>query len=238
MVYPRFEGIHAQVLGISVDSKHTLKAWAESLGGITYPLLADFYPHGQVSEMYDVMRAEGHSERAIYVLDDQGIIRFAKVYSMDEQPDNEELFAALEALLSPDERQRARQRWDSIERAAIAASPSAQAGMPGSTASLGRSTGAAFAGASALLQKEEEHQQLPVTLYCTPWCPDCRRVRAFFKERDITFAEFDITRDRAAAQKVRGWTGGYETTPTFDVGGTVVIGFKRAQLAALLNVPE
>lgn len=211
-----------------MDSKHTLKAWAENLGGITYPLLADFYPHGQVSEMYDVMRSEGHSERAIYIIDDQGIIRFAKVYPLDEQPDNEELFAALELLLAPDERLKARNQWDALERAAIAASPSMQA------------AGSAAAGTStAVLEKTaEETRQLEVTLYCTPWCPDCRRVRAFFKEREIAFSEHDITRDRAAAQQVRGWTGGYETTPTINVGGTVVVGFKRAQLASLLNVPE
>lgn len=235
MIYPRFEGIHAQVLGISVDSKYTLKAWADSLGGITYPLLADFYPHGQVSELYDVMRAEGHSERAIYIVDEQGIIRFARVYPLDEQPDNEELFAALEMLLTPDERLRARQNWDAIERAAIAASPSARLGA---SASAGAAAGVAAAYPPGPNLEDVQTPQLPVTLYCTPWCPDCRRVRAFFKERSVNFTEFDITRDRAAAQKVRGWTGGYETTPTFDVGGTVVIGFKRAQLAALLNVPE
>ena len=68
----RFEGVQTQVLGLSVDSTDCLRAWAESLGGITYPLLSDFYPHGQVAERYGVLRGVGSSERAIFVIDKSG----------------------------------------------------------------------------------------------------------------------------------------------------------------------
>jgi glutaredoxin len=180
-----------------------------------------------VASLYGVMRPEGHSERAIYVIDMQGIIRYVHIHPLDEQPDNEVLFGVLESLLTPVERAAARARWEAIERAAIAASPSAQAGQAGQAAALAPTAVA-----------EAVPAQLAVTLYCTPWCPDCRRVRLFFKERQVEFLEIDITRDRAAAQRVRGWTGGYETTPTIDVGGTAVIGFNRPRLSALLNVPE
>jgi peroxiredoxin len=43
-----FEAVNAQVLGISVDHVWSHKAFAEQLGGLSYPLLADFYPHGEV----------------------------------------------------------------------------------------------------------------------------------------------------------------------------------------------
>ena len=85
--------METQVLGLSVDSKDCLRAWAESLGGITYPLLSDFYPHGQVAAA--VRRAallRAYSERAIFVIDKRGVIRYVDVHDIGEQPDNEVLF--------------------------------------------------------------------------------------------------------------------------------------------------
>jgi glutaredoxin len=75
-----------------------LKAWAESLGGIDYPLLSDFYPHGKITNSYGVLRTEGYPERAIIVIDKLGIIRYIDVHNIDEQPDNEELFKVLESI--------------------------------------------------------------------------------------------------------------------------------------------
>jgi alkyl hydroperoxide reductase subunit AhpC len=49
------------------------------MGEITYPLLSDFFPHGQVAQKYGVLRADGTSERAIYVIDRKGIIRYVDV---------------------------------------------------------------------------------------------------------------------------------------------------------------
>ena len=87
--------MQTQVLGLSVDSEPSLKAWADSLGGITYPLLSDFYPHGRVAEMYGVLRPDGRTERAIFVIDQQGIIRYVDVHDIDTQPDNAELMRVL-----------------------------------------------------------------------------------------------------------------------------------------------
>lgn len=98
---PRFEEFDTQVLGISVDSVHSHNAWQKSIGGISYPLCADFYPHGEVSEKYGVLRktkgepAYGASERALFLIDRDGIIRFIDVHPIGEQPDNEELFDVL-----------------------------------------------------------------------------------------------------------------------------------------------
>jgi len=84
-------GLNAQVLGVSVDHVPCLQAWAESLGGISYPLSSDFWPHGSVARKYGVLiEEEGKSERAIFVLDKMGIIRYIDIHDIDHQPDNEE----------------------------------------------------------------------------------------------------------------------------------------------------
>jgi glutaredoxin len=79
------------VLGVSVDHIPCLKAWAESLGGIHFPLLSDFWPHGAMSRQYDVLRPEGYSERAIFIIDKAGIIQYIDVHDIDHQPSNETL---------------------------------------------------------------------------------------------------------------------------------------------------
>jgi arsenate reductase-like glutaredoxin family protein len=95
----KFEGYNTQVLGISVDHIPCLKAWAESLGGISYPLLSDFWPHGAVARQYDVLIEDaGKSERALFIVDKEGIVRYVDIHDIDEQPDNEELFKVLREL--------------------------------------------------------------------------------------------------------------------------------------------
>jgi glutaredoxin len=95
----KFEGYNTQVLGISIDHVPCLKAWAESLGGISYPLLSDFWPHGAVAEEYGVLRVEeGRSERALFIVDKRGVVRYVDVHDIDEQPDNEEVFDVLRQL--------------------------------------------------------------------------------------------------------------------------------------------
>ncbi len=94
-----FTGLNAQVLGISIDHIPCLKAWAESLGGIHYPLLSDFWPHGAVAEQYGVLRkADGYTERAIFVIDKQGYIRYIDIHNIDDRPDNEELRKVLREI--------------------------------------------------------------------------------------------------------------------------------------------
>jgi glutaredoxin len=190
--------MNAQVLGISVDSVDCLRAWAESVGGITYPLLSDFWPHGQVAQTYGVLRPEGKSERAIFVIDKQGIIRYVDVHDIDLQPDNEELFRVLAQI-------------DPQAAAATAARPAAQ-------------------------PQAEPAPTADVVMYCTPWCPDCRRARAYLKERNIAYVEVDISRDRAAAQRVRGWANGNETTPTFNIKGTIIVNFDQAKVNRALGI--
>ncbi|HEU4724605.1 MAG TPA: peroxiredoxin [Candidatus Eisenbacteria bacterium] len=93
----RFEDFDAEVLGISVDSSAVHKAFAESVG-VEYPLLADFYPHGGVARAYGVLRAEGFAERATFVIDKQGIVRYAEVHDMGRVPDRSKALEALRSL--------------------------------------------------------------------------------------------------------------------------------------------
>lgn len=95
----RFKGLDAQVVGISIDSKHTNKAWAESIGGLTYPLLCDFWPHGDVARAYGVFNEEGgRAERAVIIIDKQGVVRYIDIHDIGEQPDEEQLIEELQKL--------------------------------------------------------------------------------------------------------------------------------------------
>jgi peroxiredoxin len=93
----RLEALDAVVLGISVDAQPAKAAWAGVLGPIAFDLLSDFHPHGEVAQRYGVFRAkDGISERALFVVDKQGRITWARVYDIPQQPDNADLIAALE----------------------------------------------------------------------------------------------------------------------------------------------
>jgi peroxiredoxin len=95
---PRLDALDAHVMAISFDLGPSKKAWADSLGGISYDLLSDYHPHGQVARSYGVMRDDGLPERAIFVVDKAGTIVWAKRYDIPEQPDHDELFRVLSAL--------------------------------------------------------------------------------------------------------------------------------------------
>jgi peroxiredoxin len=96
---PDFDKQDAVVIGVSVDSLYSHGAWA-AVRSITFPLLADFHPKGEVSKLYNVMRqTEGFSERALYIIDRQGIIRYSHVSPLIHHiPDIYELFEQLEAI--------------------------------------------------------------------------------------------------------------------------------------------
>lgn len=93
-----FERRNAQVLGISCDNPHSNEAWAKSMGTLSYPLLSDFWPHGKVCVDYGVLRPNGMSERAIFVVDKAGIIRYIDVHDIGEQPPTDKIMEALDKL--------------------------------------------------------------------------------------------------------------------------------------------
>jgi peroxiredoxin len=94
-----FQKADTAVLGISIDPQPAKTAWAKTLGPISFDLLSDFHPHGEVAQKYGVYRpVEGFSERAVFVIDKQGKVAWSKVYAIPEQPDNADIFNALKSL--------------------------------------------------------------------------------------------------------------------------------------------
>lgn len=74
-----YEGKGVQVLGVSVDTPFSLKAWAEQQG-YRFPLLSDFWPHGEVAKRYGVFNADaGMALRGTFLIDKTGVVRFAEV---------------------------------------------------------------------------------------------------------------------------------------------------------------
>jgi mycoredoxin-dependent peroxiredoxin len=94
----QFEGLNAEVLGISVDSAWAHKAFAEKLG-IEYSLLADFQPRGNVAKQFGLfLEDKGITNRATVIIDKEGVVRYIKVYDIPQQRDNRELVEALQKL--------------------------------------------------------------------------------------------------------------------------------------------
>lgn len=86
---PTFQNDDVQILAISVDHAFTLKAWSDA-EGYQFPLLADFWPHGQVSEAYGVFNAErGFALRGTFLVDKTGVVRFAEVNGPGEARDQD-----------------------------------------------------------------------------------------------------------------------------------------------------
>ncbi len=93
-----FEDYDAQLLGISVDGIWCHRAFAEARK-LNFPLLADFEPKGAVAQAYGVYReTDGFSQRALFVIDAEGIIRWSYVSPIDVNPGADGILAALEAL--------------------------------------------------------------------------------------------------------------------------------------------
>jgi alkyl hydroperoxide reductase subunit AhpC len=94
----RFKAANAQVLGVSVDSVYSHRAFAKELGDLSFPLLADFHPKGEVARAYGVWNEDhGISRRSVFIIDRAGILRWSKLYERGI-PDNEELLAVLAGL--------------------------------------------------------------------------------------------------------------------------------------------
>ena len=94
--HEKLEALDTVGLGISVDSIPSKAAWFSALELEHVIPLADFEPKGEVAKRYGVYREEnGFSERAVFVVDKGGVIRFAKVYPIKKKPDLQEILDAL-----------------------------------------------------------------------------------------------------------------------------------------------
>ena len=94
----QFEKLNAQVLGLSVDSVWSHRAFADKMG-ISYPLLADFNPRGNVAEKFGVYLADkGITGRAITIIDKDGKVAWFKNYDIPVVPDIKEVSQALQQV--------------------------------------------------------------------------------------------------------------------------------------------
>ena len=96
----KFAALNAQVLDISADSLTSHIAWQrEEIGTINFPMCADFFPHGEVTIKFGILRegppVGGIPERAAFIVDKAGKITFAKVYPLDDLPKMSELLEEL-----------------------------------------------------------------------------------------------------------------------------------------------
>ncbi|MEV1086707.1 peroxiredoxin [Streptomyces microflavus] len=95
---PRFENADTQLLAVSNDSIHTLRVFAEQ-EGLEYPLLSDFWPHGETSRAYGVFDEDkGCAVRGTFIIDKAGTVRWSVVNGLPDARDLNDYVKALEAL--------------------------------------------------------------------------------------------------------------------------------------------
>ena len=141
-----------------------------------------------------MLRAEGYTERAIFVIDKQGIIRYIDIHEFDHQPDNEEVRKVLRRI-DPE-----------------AAAKSQAETLP-----------------------DEELPHGGIVLYCTSWCPKCRNARSTRVRSSFNSEKVNISGNTQASAQLEEWTGGYRTTPTFDINGTIIIDYDEDKLFEVLE---
>lgn len=156
--------------------------------------MSDFWPHGEVAERYGVLRSDGTSERAIFIIDQNQTIRYIDVHDIDDQPDNQVLLDELKKIIP-----KAEEKLKHLYKA------------------------------DTLVKHAE------LVMYCTPWCPDCRKARVWLDERQISYSEVDISLDLTASRKVRMWGGGSQITPVFELDGQIVVDFDIGALNKMLD---
>ncbi|MFI5757006.1 peroxiredoxin [Streptomyces sp. NPDC051569] len=95
---PSFVNEDTQLLAVSNDSIHTLRVFAEQ-EGLEYPLLSDFWPHGEISRAYGVFDEEkGCAVRGTFIIDKEGVVRWTVVNGLPDARDLDEYVKALAAL--------------------------------------------------------------------------------------------------------------------------------------------
>jgi glutaredoxin len=157
--------------------------------------MSDFWPHGEVARKYGVLIEEaGKSERAIFVMDKAGVIRYIDIHDIDHQPDNEEIRKVLRVI-----------------------DPEAAARQP------------------EVVAETSSLPQSGIVMYCTKWCPACRRARNLFASLDLEFSEVDVNTTPGASEQVKKWADGNRTTPTFNIDGTVLVDWNEVKLRQLLS---
>lgn len=98
VAHEAFKKTNTVVLGISVDNIPSLYAWTIQMDGLWFPVLSDFWPHGAVAKKFGVLRSDGIAERAIFIIDKKGKIRYIGLQDINVRPALEEIVRELEKL--------------------------------------------------------------------------------------------------------------------------------------------
>jgi alkyl hydroperoxide reductase subunit AhpC len=99
----KFAGYNAQVVGVNTDTVFCHIAFQRSLGGLKFPLATDRWPYAKTAEAYGIFPPTKHqipfiNDRAVFIVDKNGKIAWAKIYELRQQPDNAEILDVLKKL--------------------------------------------------------------------------------------------------------------------------------------------
>ena len=93
-----FKEHDAVLLGITVDNIPTLFSWTQQMGNLWFPVLSDFWPHGAVADSFGLLRSDGVAERALVIIDKEGVIRYLGVGDINVRPPLEVLIDELQKI--------------------------------------------------------------------------------------------------------------------------------------------
>lgn len=93
-----FQAHDAILLGITTDNVPSIFAWIQQMGGLWFPVLSDFWPHGAAAERYGVLRSDGTAERALIFIDKAGLIHHIHVGDINVRPKLDVIVEQLERL--------------------------------------------------------------------------------------------------------------------------------------------
>jgi len=97
--YDQFKQLNVEILQLSTDTVPSLKEWGEKLGGISFPLLSDYWPHGAVGQAYGIFSDErGLDMRSAFLVDAQGVIRYSHEYPKGTIPESADLLERLKGI--------------------------------------------------------------------------------------------------------------------------------------------
>jgi peroxiredoxin len=95
----KYLGFNAETVTVSVDSIMNTTSWEREIGPFDFPMCSDFWPHGEVARQYGVFREDepmrGAADRAVFVIDRLGKIKFSRNYSLREVPSLNHVLLAL-----------------------------------------------------------------------------------------------------------------------------------------------
>ncbi|SMF04010.1 peroxiredoxin [Desulfovibrio gilichinskyi] len=95
-----FEQNDAVIIGISADNTPCQFAWTHQMDekGVWFPVLSDFWPHGKVAKLYGILRTDGVTERAIFIIDKKGIIRYIDIHDINTHPELGKIIHSLKEI--------------------------------------------------------------------------------------------------------------------------------------------